>query len=244
MKQVLLAVILSPVNTKIPPALWSEEGRLKSSEYCKEMKSVWHVHEANMAVQVTSSSFIRSRQQTIDSLTHLSSTPLRKSCSTAMYKQDLIIKRTAAVVVVKKHGDKTLSCELCVQASLSVCTRECEGVVKQRFPASQSVSRETRRAPSALSPLCGLTLLCCWEWKGFREQPIVTVQSHRTTASYSYMEPSWACAVAFIMKRIYTFPQPLFYIANETSSACAVWPFYFLHTINCELKQQWQEDKI
>lgn len=120
----------------------------------------------------------------------------------------------------------TLVWTLCSGLFPHVCTNECEGVVKQWFPASQSVSRETRRARSAISPLCGLTLLCCSEWKGFRGYAPLqaaysdfSVQSHHTTASYNYMGPTWACAVVIIMKisrewANYAFPQPLFYIWN------------------------------
>lgn len=84
------------------------------------------------------------------------------------------------------HGSELL----CFDLFQHVRTQECEGVVKQHFPASQTVSRETRRALTAIYPLCGLTLLCCWEWKGFRGYPPLraassafSVQSHHTAAS-------------------------------------------------------------
>lgn len=47
-------------------------------------------------------------------------------------------------------------------------TEECEGVTKRHFPVSQTVSQETRRAMSAVAPLCGFPMLCCREWKSFR----------------------------------------------------------------------------
>lgn len=64
-------------------------------------------------------------------------------------------------------------------------TEECEGVIKQHFPVSQTVSQETGRAMSAVAPLCGFPTLCCWEWKGFRgcthrcEQPAAACSSLR-----------------------------------------------------------------